>query len=198
MSNQPAKQPANDYEKFLIESGINPAELAVDDEEEEVVIGGDDVSLTNEIGFSNDGVSAGNGVLKLTPEQLDDKINNEVKGFSDLLDTLSSTEERKKALWRQIYEYALVDRKNAFVLFGDLYAMVAGNGSEHAIHGATLAKYMERMSKANEQLIKLADLVSDAVDEDIEQNWGEDEMYSMMGGVSTYSPKSSSSSKKAN
>ena len=35
-----SKQPANDYEKFLIESGINPSELAVDDEDEEVVIGG--------------------------------------------------------------------------------------------------------------------------------------------------------------
>ncbi len=194
-----SKQPANDYEKFLIESGINPSELAVDDEDEEVVIGGaGSRALSDEIGFTNDGVDSGNGVLKLTPEQLDDKINSEVKGFSDLLDTLSSTEERKKALWRQIYEYALIDRKNAFVLFGDLYTMVAGNGSEHAIHGATLAKYMERMSKANEQLIKLASLVSDAVDEDIEQNWGEDEMYGMMGGTTLASTGSPKSSKKAN
>lgn len=189
-----SKQPANDYEKFLIESGIDPSELAVDDEDDENVIGGDSGSLASEIGFATDGTKSGAGVLKLTPEQLDDKINNEVKGFSDLLDTLSSTEERKKALWRQIYEYALIDRKNAFVLFGDLYTMVAGNGSEHAIHGATLAKYMERMSKANEQLIKLASLVSDAVDEDIEQSWGEDEMYGMMGNSTSSSP----SSKKAN
>lgn len=176
-----SKQPANDYEKFLIESGINPDEFAAEEDDDEgEVIGGDGVSLISEIGFATDGIGAGAPVLKLTPEQLDDKINKEVKGFSELLDTLSSTEERKKALWRQIYEYALVDRKNAFVLFGDLYTMVAGNGTEHALHGANLSKYMERMSKANDQLIKLADLVSDAVDQDIEQSWGEDEMYGMM------------------
>ena len=55
--------------------------------------------------------------------------------------------------------------------------MVANKNSEHAIHGQTLTKYMERMSKANEQLIKLAELVSQAIDENVEEEWSEDQMY---------------------
>lgn len=58
--------------------------------------------------------------------------------------------------------------------------MVQNNGTEHAIHGATLSKYMERMQKANEQLIKLAELVSEAIDEQVEESWSEDDMYEMM------------------
>jgi hypothetical protein len=33
---------------------------------------------------------------------------------------------------------------------------------EHAIHGRTIASYIERMSKANDQLLKLADLIASA------------------------------------
>lgn len=152
---------SSDYETYLVESGIDPSTLAkpTDEDPDEFV---------------------NTGIKQFTMAELDAKIENEVKGFSDLLSTLSSTEDRKKALWKQIYEFALVDRKNAFVLFGDLYNMVQNNGTEHAIHGATLSKYMERMQKANEQLIKLAELVSEAIDEQVEESWSEDDMYEMM------------------
>lgn len=110
-------------------------------------------------------------------DELDEKIKSEVKNFSKLLDGLSSTEERKKLLWKQIYENALTDRRNAFVLFGDLYTIVENDAANHAVHGQTLTKYMERMSKANDQLIKLAELVSDAVDQQIEEDWNEDSIY---------------------
>jgi len=43
---------------------------------------------------------------------------------------------------------------------------VHGNSNEHAIHGQTITKYLERMSKANDQLIKLADLISRKKEED--------------------------------
>lgn len=152
---------SSDYETYLVESGIDPSTLTkpTDEDPDEFV---------------------NTGIKQFTMAELDAKIENEVKGFSDLLNTLSSTEDRKKALWKQIYEFALVDRKNAFVLFGDLYNMVQNNGTEHAIHGATLSKYMERMQKANEQLIKLAELVSEAIDEQVEESWSEDDMYEMM------------------
>lgn len=153
--------PSSDYENYLVESGIDPNALANPNDE-------DPDQYIN------------TGIKVLSTAELDAKIEREVKGFSDLLNTLASTEDRKKALWKQIYEFALVDRKNAFVLFGDLYNMVANNGTEHAIHGATLSKYMERMQKANEQLIKLAELVSEAIDEETEESWSEDDMYAMM------------------
>ena len=108
---------------------------------------------------------------------LDKKIEKDIKEFKNLLDTLSTTEQRKKLLWKQIYENALTDRRNAFMLFGDLYVSVGSDSTAHAVHGQTLTKYMERMSKANEQLIKLADLVSEAVDKQNEENWSEDSVY---------------------
>ena len=44
-----------------------------------------------------------------------------VEQFSDLLDSLKSTEEKKKLLWKEIYENALVDRENASMLFTDAW-----------------------------------------------------------------------------
>lgn len=148
-------KPNSEYEEHLIESGLNPEDLEDPDEY----------------------VNSSGGYTQISLDELDKKIAKDIQGFSDLLGTLATTEERKKSLWKQIYENAVTDRKNAFVLFGDLYSMVANKNSEHAIHGQTLTKYMERMSKANEQLIKLAELVSQAIDENVEDEWSEEQMY---------------------
>jgi hypothetical protein len=157
-----------DYEDHLIESGLDPSIL----ENPSELVGG-----------------AVEPYKQISMSDLDKKIAKEIENFSELLGTLATTEERKKSLWKQIYENAVTDRKNAFILFGDLYSMVAGNNSEHAIHGQTLTKYMERMSKANEQLIKLAELVSEAIDENIEEEWGEDQIYDSFENPSKESSK---------
>ncbi len=118
--------------------------------------------------------------IEFTPpkaEELDNDISVNMKNFTSLLNSLSSTEDKKKALWKQIYENALIDRRNAYILFGDLYNIVAGNANEHGLHGANMAKYLERMSKANEQLIKLAELVSDEVTSVEAERFNEDNMY---------------------
>lgn len=148
-----------DYEEHLIASGLNPEDLENEPQEY---------------------IDPTGGYKRISVEELDEKIEKEIKGFQDLLGTLASTEDRKKSLWKQIYENAVTDRKNAFILFGDLYTMVNGKSSEHAIHGQVLAKYMERMSKANEQLIKLAELVSQAVDQEVDDTWNEESMYDML------------------
>lgn len=153
--NMPKTKTNSDYENHLIESGLDPSVLENPEEY----------------------VNHNGGYKQISIDELDKKIEKEIEGFADLLGSLATTEERKKSLWKQIYENAVVDRRNAFILFGDLYSMVANNNSEHAIHGQTLTKYMERMSKANEQLIKLAELVSQAIDENIEEDWGEEQMY---------------------
>lgn len=86
--------------------------------------------------------------------------------FNELLGTLASTEDKQKALWRQIYENATTDRLNAYLVWSDLYGSVQNQPAEHAIHGQNLSRYMERMSKANDQLIKLAELVGNAKKKD--------------------------------
>ena len=110
-------------------------------------------------------------------EELDSRIEKQMEDFAFLLDSLSTVEEKTKALWRQIYENAVQDRRNSYLMWIDLYKNVHGKITEHAIHGATLAKYMERMNKTNEQLIKLAELVGKASEEEIEENLTEEDMY---------------------
>ena len=85
-----------------------------------------------------------------------------LKEFNELLDSIASTEDKQKSLWRQIYENSVTDRMNSYIIWLDLYRAVHGNPTEHAIHGQNLSRYIERMSKANDQLIKLAELVGNA------------------------------------
>lgn len=82
-----------------------------------------------------------------------------LKDFNKLLDNISSTEDKQKSLWKQIFENATADRMNAYIIWYDLYEDVYGRPNEHALHGQNLSRYMERMSKANEQLLKLAEQV---------------------------------------
>lgn len=113
---------------------------------------------------------------------LQEKIAKSITNFHDLLDGLANTEARKKALWKQIFEYALIDRKNAYLLFSDLYNAVIGAPAEHAIHGQTLSKYLERMSKANDQLIKLAEIIDEEVQEQLDTAVNEESLYEQMSG----------------
>lgn len=107
-----------------------------------------------------------------------DKITKEqMKDFGSLLKSLDTSLDKKKQLWKLIFENAVTDRKNAYLVFADLYVSVHSSPAEHAIHGPTISKYMERMSKATDQLLKLAELVaaaeeksSEAVDERIDDD----------------------------
>ena len=92
------------------------------------------------------------------------KTEKELSTFSELLDSLAGVDERVKLLWKQIYENALTDRRNAYMVWSDLYMAVHGNPEQHVIHGDHLSKYMERMEKANTQVLKLAELVYKAKD----------------------------------
>jgi hypothetical protein len=89
------------------------------------------------------------------------EIEKKVKEFESLLSQIVSLEDKKKSLWIQIYENAIIDRENASVLYNDLLRHVTGNSTEHAMHGANLAKYLERMSRSNDQLIKLSEIITE-------------------------------------
>lgn len=89
------------------------------------------------------------------------KTNEEkIKDFSDLLEQIENVSDKKKKLWKEIYENAITDRQNAYILFNTLVSIVEDKSTEHAIHGKTLSTYIERMSKANDQIIRLAELVA--------------------------------------
>ena len=75
------------------------------------------------------------------------KLKRKLEAFADILDDLSTTEDKKKLLWKEVYENALVDRENAGMLFTDAWSRMGTGSSEHATLGSTLTKYLERMSK---------------------------------------------------
>tara|TARA_R100000664_G_C2665494_1_gene79801 strand:- start:257 stop:610 length:354 start_codon:yes stop_codon:yes gene_type:complete len=91
-----------------------------------------------------------------------EKSKKKVKDFADLLDSIESLEDKKKALWKEIYENSINDRENAYILFHEAYASMSNTAAEHISVGPILNKYLERMSKSNEQLLKLADLIAKA------------------------------------
>lgn len=91
---------------------------------------------------------------------IDISIEEKIKDFSDLLTQIDNVSDKKKKLWKEIYENAVTDRQNAYVLFTSLVDIVQDKSTEHAVHGKALSTYIERMSKANDQIIRLAELVS--------------------------------------
>ena len=88
-----------------------------------------------------------------------------ISKFSELLDSLENTEDKKKLLWREVYENALTDRENAGVLLTDLLIQTRGSLANHGTYGTTLTKYLERMSKSNDQILRLAEII--AKEEDV-------------------------------
>ena len=92
--------------------------------------------------------------------KIEDK-DKKVKQFSDLLDSIESLEDKRKFLWKEIYENAVKDRECAAFLFADLFKELSGS-AQHAVTGSIAAKYLERMSKSNDQILKLAELISKA------------------------------------
>ena len=96
-------------------------------------------------------------------EAYDKQIQDDIMSFGMLLDTITSAEERKKELWKKIHYNALIDRRNAFMMYADIIKLVEQDPTQHAVLGQHIAKYLERMSKANEQLIKLAEIVDSKV-----------------------------------
>lgn len=101
--------------------------------------------------------------------KINKKINDQktkINNFSDLLDTLTKTEDKKKFLWKESYQNALDDRENANILLVDLMKVSMNNSTNHLQFGTLMAKYLERMSKSNDQILKLAELISKATEEE--------------------------------
>ena len=109
-----------------------------------------------------------------------DKKENSIKNFADILDNIDSLEDKKKLLWKEIYENALEDREKSKMLFNDAYISMSGGTNEHMNIGAIMSKYIERMSKSNDQILKLAELI--AKEEEKSENISEDEIFGRING----------------
>ncbi len=105
---------------------------------------------------------------------------NKIKNFSDILDNIDSLQDKKKLLWKEIYENAVNDRENARMLYNDAYLNLTGALSDHANVGSVIAKYLERMCRSNDQILKLAELI--AKEEEKANTVSPDDIFSQIEG----------------
>ena len=94
-----------------------------------------------------------------------DDLKKKVDDFAKVLQKIEHADAKKKILWKEIYENAVMDRQNAHILFVEAYTTMATGTTEHATLGSTLSKYLERMNKANDQMLKLAELITKSENE---------------------------------
>ena len=109
-----------------------------------------------------------------------EKKENSIKNFADILDNIDSLEDKKKLLWKEIYENALEDREKSKMLFNDAYISMQGGVNEHMNIGSIMSKYIERMSKSNDQILKLAELISK--EEEKAETISDDDIFGKING----------------
>jgi hypothetical protein len=109
-----------------------------------------------------------------------DKKETQIKNFSDILDNIDTLKDKKKVLWKEIYENALEDREKAKILFNDAYISMSGGTNEHMNIGSIMSKYIERMSKSNDQILKLAELIAKETEKSEEIST--DDIFSQING----------------
>ena len=99
--------------------------------------------------------------------------------FADLLESLESAEDKKKMLWLESYQNAVDDRESASLLLNDLLVMIPGSSGNHSTHGGLATKYLERMSKSNDQILKLAEII--AKEQEKEATVSPDDIFKSIG-----------------
>jgi hypothetical protein len=112
-----------------------------------------------------------------------DEQNQKIMEFDSILSQLDSLESKKKLLWMHIYKHAMEDRTNAYMLFVELYVMCKNTPADHNLNGPLLSKYIERMSKANDQILKLAELIENAQHGGDDKPITESEIYNTIKGA---------------
>ena len=119
----------------------------------------------------------GDGKLGTDIDNYED-IDLKVKQFEGLLNSINTSTDKKKALWREIYQNAITDRMHAYMMYVELYFIVKGDRAQHAMQGQNVTKAIERMSKANDQLIKLAEIIAAAESNEQSEHITPDDIYS--------------------
>lgn len=92
-------------------------------------------------------------------------ISAKLKDFSSILEKIEDLDEKSKLLWSEVYKNSIEDRNLAYGLLIKLINICGSNTTEYAMHGRTMSSYIERMNKANDQLMRLSELIRKAEEE---------------------------------
>jgi len=101
----------------------------------------------------------------------------------------SNNGKSKEQIWSEIYDNSNQDREKASMLITNLWKEITTDPEKHALYGMTISKYLERMSKSNDQLIKLAELMSKDNSEEEEKPIELDDVYNKISGIQIKSDK---------
>jgi hypothetical protein len=101
----------------------------------------------------------------------------------------SNNGKSKEQIWSEIYDNSNQDREKASMLITNLWKEITTDPEKHALYGTTISKYLERMSKSNDQLIKLAELMSKDNSEEEEKPIELDDVYNKISGIQIKSDK---------
>ena len=97
--------------------------------------------------------------------ETDKAASKKISEFEEILSNIDNLDQRKMFLWTEIYNNAKNDRVCASALFTQAFSQLGGAGAEHVTLRPTLVKYLERMTKANDQLLSLASLVTKEIEQ---------------------------------
>jgi hypothetical protein len=101
-------------------------------------------------------------MLEIDIDELKSLKEKNSRLFTELLDTLASVEDQKKALWKEIYENAVLDRQNAYLCYvGAFNAMTVNGNGDYVMMGPIVKKFLEAMQKGTDQLIKLSEIIAE-------------------------------------
>jgi len=92
---------------------------------------------------------------------IENKYKKLIKDFSSLLESITNVDAKQKMLWIQIYNNAIQDREHAYENLTTLMNICEEKSTEYAVHGKAISLFIERASKANDQLIKLSDTLKE-------------------------------------
>jgi hypothetical protein len=87
-----------------------------------------------------------------------------IESFEKVLQNMVDLDPQKTQLWMEIYNNATADRANASALLAQGFVLLGQTSADHMSLGPTLVKYLERMTKSNDQLLALAQLIAKEVD----------------------------------
>lgn len=96
-----------------------------------------------------------------TKVAVDADFEERVKTFEELVSGMADLDPKLRHLWCEIYQNAIMDRSYSRLPYEDLIQKVLATPENHGLYGDKLAKYLERMSKANDQLLLLAKYIAE-------------------------------------
>lgn len=121
--------------------------------------------VLSDVDESGEASGSNQDVTEVFPGKLNEVLEvarSRKQKFEALLNGLTSLDEKKKYLWLDIYSNAFKEIEMAYKLFD---AAVASTDLDvdinHSELGGVMVKYLERASKANDQLLKLVTMIEE-------------------------------------